>query len=136
MTGFIKLKLLALLLVSGELLMRLSQKGGRGVELRPCSLASYDSNLCHRKLSIAGQRRRAAPGLCTNNARTAAGAEFGSLLQIERQLHVARLLMKLCIQSSGTMGKVNKIDVAEHSKQGEAAEGWRRQQMNLMTKWK
>lgn len=32
--------------------------------------------------------------------------------QIYRQLHVARLLMKLCIQSSGTMGKVNKIDVA------------------------
>lgn len=78
-------------------------------------------------------------GLGTNNARTAAGAEFGILLQIERQLHVARLLMKLCIQSSGTMGKVNKIDVAEHSKQSGASagrKGRRRQQMNLMTKWK
>jgi len=41
--------------------------------------------------------------------------ELGSsvwVCQIYRQLHVARLLMKLCIQSSGTMGKVNKIDVA------------------------
>lgn len=43
--------------------------------------------------------------------------------QIERQLHVARLLMKLCIQSSGTMGKVNKIDVASREREADKETG-------------
>lgn len=35
---------------------------------------------------------------------------------------MARLLMKLCIQSSGTMGKVNKIDVASREREEERRE--------------
>lgn len=62
-TGFIKLKLLALLLVSGELLMRLGQKGGT----TPMFIDKLWQQFAPPK-TIDCPKASSHPGLCTNNA--------------------------------------------------------------------